>query len=127
MALAVSSSSWGEEVSSVSSTATMDAASLSAAAKAAAGAMFSAIANVRNTARIRFMVHNSFLFYLHRKHTLILPFFIVPLFAAFSAPFSPSFYFLDSCTIFTPHLLGNLPPGSFRALQNFRLSGTKGA
>ena len=113
MALAVSSSSWGEEVSSVSSTATMDAASLSAAAKAAAGAMFSAIANVRNTARIRFMVHNSFLFYLHRKHTLILPFFIVPLFAAFSAPFSPSFYFLDSCTIFTPHLLGNLSAAAF--------------
>ena len=39
--------------------------------------------------------------------------FIVPLFAAFSAPFSPSFYFLDSCTIFTPHLLGNLPPAAF--------------
>ena len=61
MAFAVSSSSWGEAFSSVSSTATMDAASLSAAAKAAMGAMFSAIANVRNTARIRFIVHDSFL------------------------------------------------------------------
>jgi hypothetical protein len=28
---------------------------------------------------------------------------------------------------FSKHFLGNLPPGSFRALQNFRLSGTKGA
>lgn len=93
MALAVSSSSWGEEVSSVSSTATMDAASLSAAAKAAMGTMFSAIASVRNTARIRFMVHDSFLFYLHRKHTPMLPPFYCTAFCGIFSPFFPFLLF----------------------------------